>query len=41
MIKLGKYLAIASFAFGTTILIHFAITLDRSDVELGFYGIVM
>ncbi len=41
MIKLGKYLAIASFVFGTTILIHFAIFLESEDVEVGFYYIAI
>jgi hypothetical protein len=36
MIKLGKYLAIASLVFGTTILIHFAITLNDEDVKIGY-----
>jgi hypothetical protein len=41
MIKIGKYIAIISLVFGTTILIHFAITLDSEDVEVGFYYIAI
>lgn len=37
MIKLGKYTAIFSLVFGTVILIHFGITLDRGDIEVGMY----
>ena len=37
MIKLGKYTAIISLVFGTVILIHFGITLDKGDVEVGIY----
>ena len=36
MIKLGKYLAIVSLVFGTTILIHFAITLNDEDIKVGY-----
>ena len=39
MFKLAKYIAVASLVFGTTILVHFAITLDSKDVEVGFYYI--
>jgi hypothetical protein len=35
MIELGKYTAIISLVFGTVILIHFGITLDRGDIEIG------
>lgn len=41
MIKFGKYIAIVSFFFGITILIHFAISLDKEDVEVGLYFIVI
>ena len=41
MIKLAKYIAIVSLVFGTTILVHFAITLDSEDVEVGFYFIAI
>lgn len=39
MIKLGKYTAIISLVLGTIILIHFAITLDKDDIEIGIYYI--